>query len=297
MSSVLKIIKNPFKIIWIMDRLKISRIFTDVLYIKLKYRAIFGKKLNLINPKTYNEKLQWLKLYDRKPLYTTLVDKYAVKQYIAEKIGEEYIIPTLGVWDRFDDIDFDKLPNRFVLKCTHDSGGLVICKDKSKLDIPAAKKKIEKSLKRNYYYVCREWPYKNIKPKIIAETFLENKMGQLPDYKFYCCNGEPKAMLIATDRSTDVKFDTYDMDFNYLPMITGHAHANKRPEKPQGFEKMKELARQLSQGFTHVRVDFYDVEGKVYFGEMTFSPCGGFKLFDPEEWDETFGSWIELPKK
>lgn len=166
-----EIIKNPKTIIYILNNKKIITL-PDKAFIKLKYKDKFGKKINLNNPQTFNEKLQWLKLYDRNPEYTKMVDKYEVKKYVASIIGEEYIIPTLGVWNKFEDIDFNKLPDQFVLKCTHDSGGLVICKDKSKLDINEAKKKIEKSLKINYYYLSREWPYKNVKPQIIAEKYM-----------------------------------------------------------------------------------------------------------------------------
>ena len=174
MASLAKLLQNPAKIIHILDRVKIGRLIPDKAYLKLRFRADMGKKLNLKNPETYNEKLQWMKLYDRNPLYVKMVDKHEVKAYVSEQIGQEYVIPTLGVWDKVEDIDFDALPERFVLKCTHDSGGLVICKDKSKLNIEEAKQKLCKSLKNNFFYVGREWPYKNVKPRIIAETFMED---------------------------------------------------------------------------------------------------------------------------
>ena len=217
----------------------------DDIYLKLMYRIRMGKKLNLDNPQTFNEKLQWLKLYDRKDIYTKMVDKYEVKRYVAEKIGEEYVIPTLGVWERFDDIDFDKLPNRFVLKCTHDSGGLIICRDKKTLDLSKARKKIEQSLKTNFYWVGREWPYKNVKPRIIAEKYMEDETDhELRDYKFFAFDGVAKALFIATDRgneSVDSKFDFFDAEFRHLDFTKGHPNAKVPPHKPEKFQEMKKL--------------------------------------------------------
>ena len=274
---------------------------TDEEYLKRMFKAIFGYELDLNNPQTYNEKLQWLKLYDRNPIYTTMVDKYAVKEYVASIIGEEYIIPTLGVWDKFEDIDFDKLPKQFVLKCTHDSGGLVICKDIKNLDFEMAKEKINKSLSRNFYYIGREWPYKNVKPKIIAEKYMEDKTtAELRDYKFFCFDGVAKALFIASDRQTDgeeTKFDFYDMKFNHLDFTNGHPNAIEEIDKLATFDEMRKLAEKLSQNIPHVRVDFYEVNGKTYFGELTFSHWSGFVPFNPQEWDFTFGSWIKLPEK
>lgn len=271
---------------------------SDEDFLKMRFKVIFGYDLDLENPKGYNEKLQWLKLYDRKPLYTTLVDKYEVKKYIADLIGEEYVIKTLGIYDKFDDIDFEKLPNQFVMKCTHDSGGIVICKDKTKLDIKKAKKKIEKSLKTNYYYRGREWPYKNVKPRIIIEEYLSDGSGKsINDYKFFCFDGEVKALFISSDREEVLKADFYDADFNLLPFTIEHPNSGKIMEKPKNYEKMKELAETISKGFTHVRVDFYNINGKIYFGEITFFYASGFKKFDPPSWDRTFGDWIVLPKK
>lgn len=278
--------------------LGIDGLIPDKLYLQLLYRRIFNKKLDLNNPKSFNEKLQWIKLYDRRPEYTMMVDKYAVKEYVAGKIGKKYIIPTLGIWDKPEDIEWDNLPNQFVLKCTHDSGGLVICRDKDKLDKEAAIKKLSESLKRNYYIAGREWPYKNVPRRIIAEKYMEDvSVGELPDYKFFCFDGVVKALFIGTERGTgDVKFDFYDADFNHLDFVQEHPMAGKVLPKPQHFEKMKELASQLSQGIPHVRVDFYNINGDIYFGEMTFFHHGGVIPFHPEEWDYTFGSWIKLPK-
>jgi hypothetical protein len=270
-------------------------------YLKKMFRVRMKKELDLENPKTYNEKLQWLKLYDRKPIYTTMVDKHGAKKYVADIIGEEHIIPTIGVWDKFGDIDFDSLPEQFVLKCTHDSGGLVICKDKKKLNVSAAKKKISKSLKKNFYLRLREWPYKDVKPRIIAEKYMEDtETAELRDYKFFCFNGEAKMIFIATERQKqgeETKFDFFDMDFNLLPFTNGHPNAQVPPKKPKCFDEMRTLAEKLSKDIPHVRVDFYEVDGKVYFGEMTFFHWSGMVPFDPPEWDEKIGSWIELPAK
>lgn len=270
-------------------------------YLKQSFKLYMGYDLKIDNPQTFNEKLQWLKLNDRKPEYTKMVDKYEVKQYVAEKIGKEYIIPTLGVWDRFEDIEFDELPNQFVLKCTHDSGGLVICRDKRTLDFVSAKKKLNTSLKRNYFYSGREWPYKNVKPRIIAEEYMEDsETKELRDYKFFCFDGVVKSVFIATERqfeNKEVKFDFFDENFNHLPFTNGHPNAKLLPDKPLNFELMKVLASKLSVDIPHIRVDFYEVDGKVYFGELTFFHWSGFTPFVPEEWDYEFGSWINLPNK
>lgn len=281
-----------------LSKTKISHLISDKAFLKMQYKSIFGKKLDLKNPKTFNEKLQWLKLYDRNPEYCKLVDKYEVKSYIAETIGDQYLIPTLGIWDKFEDIDFDSLPNQFVLKCTHDSGSTVICRDKASFDVKSAKKKLSKKLGMNLFWHGRERPYKNIKPRILAEAYMEDaKTSELRDYKFFCFNGEVKALFIATDRQKEgeeVKFDFFDPDFNWLPFKQGHPNATVKPEKPICFEEMKILAAKLSRGIPHVRVDFYEVNGKVYFGEMTFFHFCGFVPFDPPEWDLKLGEWINL---
>lgn len=257
--------------------------------------------MNLDSPKSYNEKLQWLKLFDRDSKYTKLVDKYEVKKYVSSVIGNQYIIPTLGVWDSFDDIDFASLPDRFVLKCTHDSGGVVICKDKSTFDKVKAKRIIQSSLKKNFFYEGREWPYKNVKPRVIAEKYMEDPdSGELPDYKFFCFDGVVKALFIATDRQKkdeDTKFDFFDAEYNHLEFTNGHPMAKETPAKPKCFEEMKELAALLSKGIPQVRVDFYEVNGEVLFGELTFSHWSGLTPFVPEKWDNIFGSWINLPQR
>ena len=406
------------------------KFLSDKLDIKILYLTHLGRLPNFRHPKTFNEKLNWLKLYNRNPLYTTLVDKYAVKKWVADKIGEKYIIPTLGVWEKFDDIDFSKLPNQFVLKCTHDSAGLVICNDKSKFDKERARKKITKCLKRNYFYVTREWPYKNVSPRIIAEKYMEDadsrelrdykfytlkglsnfllvvanrkeksnlsffnyfdgngnslqlqdiantdktvlpphfekmkdlakinfyeigekfivgqysfggsekkrfwdkewgEMIELPvnsmngqvcleingkklyikhhqnrelaleksirDYKFFCFNGTPQVMYVSRDKAEFPSTDFFDMDFNRLDMRMKDPNSFIAPPKPHCFEEMKKLAATLSMGIPHVRVDFYEINGDVYFGEMTFFHNGGFTHIYPTTWENKWGEQIDI---
>lgn len=288
-------------IIYILNYISPILSISDETYLRIKYWVKMGKKLNLKNPQTFNEKIQWLKLYGRRPIDTVLSDKFAVKEFISKTIGSEYVIPILGVWDRFDDIEFDSLPNQFVLKCTHDSGGIIVCKDKRKLDKQTAKKKLEKSLKTDYYIYSREKAYKDIPRRIIAEEYKEDtNTKELRDYKFFCFNGEPKLLFVASDRQTageETKFDFFDMDYNHLPFTNGHPNAVVPPQKPIKFDEMKLLAGKLSYGIPHVRIDFYEVNGHVYFGEMTFSHWGGMTPFEPEEWDYKLGGWIHLPNQ
>jgi hypothetical protein len=291
--------ENPWRIVKSLARRGWLNALPDKLYLSIQYRANFGKKLNWKAPRTFNEKLQWMKLYDRNPDYCQMVDKYAAKQFAASKIGSEYVVPALaGPWDDFDEIDFDTLPDQFVLKTTHDCGGVLICKDKKSMDYQAAKNFIQGHLQQNYYLTCREWPYKNIKPRIFAEEYLSEMDEDLKDYKFFCFDGVPKLMFIASERQSEVeetKFDFFDMDFNHLPIINGHPNASCMPMKPRNFEQMKALASVLSQGIPHLRVDFYECNGRLYLGELTFSHWGGFVPFEPSEWDEILGSWISLP--
>ena len=274
---------------------------SDSLYLKMKWRLRMGYPLNMKAPQTFNEKIQWLKLYDRKPIYTTMVDKYEAKKYVANIIGDEYLIPTLGIYNNADEIDFDALPNQFVLKCTHDSGGIVICRDKSLLNRGDARKVLNMYLHRRYYWRNREWPYKDVKPRIIAEEYMEDeRYHELRDYKFFCFDGEVKALFVASDRQKngeETKFDFFDADYNFLNIINGHPNSGVTPEKPQNFDVMKQLASKLSKDIPHVRVDFYEVNSKVYFGELTFSHWSGLVKFEPNEWDLKFGSWITLPKQ
>ena len=295
-------LNNPVKYVFLALRQRsLLNWLPDIIFLKMMYRFSMGKKLNLKDPKTFNEKIQWLKLYDRREAYSEMVDKYLVKFYVEKIIGKEYIIPTYGVWDNFEEIDFDMLPNQFVLKCTHDSGGLVVCKNKDELNFAEARKKINRCLKTKYFYSGREWPYKNVKPRIIAEQYMEDcETGELRDYKFFCFNGCVKLLFVASDRQNkdvETKFDFFDAEFNHLDLKNGHPNSVNQIKKPVNFDLMKQLASQLSAGIPHLRVDFYEVNGKVYFGELTFSHWSGMVPFDPPQWDYKLGSYIELPCK
>lgn len=310
LSKILKgfvILFTKPKIIGIILLGKFSFLIPDKPYLQLMYWLNMGKKLDLKNPKTFNEKLQWLKLYNHNPAYTVMVDKVKAKEYVAGIIGEEHIIPTLGVWDDPDDIDFDALPDQFVLKCNHNSGtGMCICRDKSKLDIEKVKAELRKGLKENYYMRWREWPYKNVPRKILAEKFMQDMGGQaqsiskaqleeLNDYKIFCFNGEPKVLFVASDRANKVCFDYYDMQLHHLDLKQGGDNYKGEVKLPQHFEEMKSLAAKISKDIPHVRTDFYEINDKVYFGELTFFDSTGMAKFTPEEWDEKLGKLIVLP--
>ena len=280
-----------------------SRLITnDALYLKILYRLEFKRKLDLDNPITYSEKLQWLKLYYHHPIHTIMADKYAVKQYVKDLVGEQYIIPTLFVWNTVEDIDWEQLPQQFVLKTTHDSGnfGVIICKDKSKLDISSVEKRLRRSLNRNTFMLGREWPYKNIKPQIIAEEYLENNNSdELKDYKFLCFNGKVKALYVVSGRNSvhGACVDFFDVNYNQLPFRTLYKNSTIIPPKPKLLQEMIDVSAKLSQGVPHVRVDLYEVNGKIYFGEYTFFTSGGLAPFRPEEYDYQFGEWLTLPDK
>lgn len=280
MNKIKRIIKEPHLIITRLMDLNFFWFIPDESYLKLKYKLVMGTKLDLENPKTFNEKLQWLKLHDRNPEYTKMVDKYEAKEYVANIIGKEYIIPTLGVWDKFDDIDFDALPNEFVLKPTHTSGNVFICKDKSKIDYKKLKKQVNKWLKRDYYKIHREWPYKNVKPRIIAEEYMENKdHTSIKDYKFYCFNGQADYVMICTGRETGhPKFYFYNKEWKFMRNMSndGMKLEGKLEEKPIGIEKMFEIAEKLSQGIKFVRMDLYNVNEKIYFRRIYVFPSSGF---------------------
>lgn len=271
----------------------------DKIYLSLRFRLKMGRWINWKNPLTYNEKLQWLKVYNRRKEYSRLVDKYEVKEYVRSVVKEEYIVPTLGVWDNAEEIDITDLPDQFVLKTTHSGGntGVVICRDKKNFDLEGARQKLRASLGQSIYKELREWPYKDVKPRIMAEAYLsDNIHDTLLDYKFYCFNGEPKVLVIATGRNENLCFDYFDMDFNHLPFEQGGPNSQKSIEKPQSLQKMIELAGILSKGIPHVRMDFYEVDSHVYFGEYTFFDSSGMAEFNPVDWDYTFGSYIQLPK-
>lgn len=271
---------------------KLSHYLPDKLYLKLWYRYVTGEKLNLNNPQTFNEKLQWLKLYDRNPLYTKLVDKYEVREYIKEKIGEEYLIPLLGVWNNVSEIDFESLPNQFVLKTTHDSGGVVICKDKENFNIEKAKKFLSKHLQNNFYYSGREWPYKNVKPRIIAEKYLD---FDIKDYKFMCFNGKMKCSFVCSERHTNgLKVTFFDKDWNKLPFERVFPCSKDILDKPKMYDRMLIVSEILSTNIPFVRVDFYEIDNKIYFGELTFYPGNGIEWFNPKKWDYKLGDMINL---
>lgn len=304
-ARIKKILKNPGNLFISLGHREFMNWMDDVLYLKIAYRIRMGKKLDLKNPRTFNEKLQWIKIHDRNPIYTELVDKYAVRKHIEEKIGEEYLIPLVGgPWNSFDEIDFDKLPDQFVLKCTHDSGGLVICRDKQELNIQVARKKIERSLKRNFYWHAREWPYKNVPHRIVAEKYMEdeNSARGLTDYKFFCFNKKPELIYISQgleDHAT-ASISFFDLGGHKMPFW----RTDFKPIEgdfilPANFEEMVKIAQKLAEQVESpfVRVDLYSIWGKVYFSEITFAPCSGMIPFEPEEWDGKLGDWIVLPGK
>lgn len=302
-SRVKKFVKKPGLLIsYLLSKKYIEILFPDKFFLKLKYRVEMGKKLNLKNPKSFNEKLQWLKLNDRNPEYTKMVDKYEAREYVAEKIGEEYLIPLLGVWDSVDDIDFESLPDKFVLKCTHDSGGVVVCRDKSKLNINDARKKLDVCLHRDFYKLTREWPYKDVKPRIIAEKFMVDKNEEktqtgLTDYKFYCFNGVPKYAYVSLglENHKTAKISFVTLDWEIAPFgRTDFAEFKSLPPKPTKFDEMIKLATVLSKDIRFLRVDFYEIDEKIYFGELTFFPGSGYTEINPEEWDYKLGDMINL---
>lgn len=268
----------------------------DKIYLKWKYKLIIGKKLDLDNPKLLSEKLQWLKLYNRKNIYTQMVDKYEARDYIKNRVDEKYLIPVIGVYDNFDDINFDKLPSKFVMKCTHDSGGLVICKNKNNLNIAAARKKINKCLKRKYFYVHREWPYKNVKPRIVIEKLLENKNKEdLIEYNFFCFDGKPKIISVCHgDKEKNRYNDFYDINFKKLQLKCIYNTSDKIFEKPNKLKEMINIAVLLSKDIPCLRVDLYLCNNKIYVGELTFSHFAGFTQFEPQKYETILGNYIKI---
>ena len=277
---------------------KLSRLIPDRIYLQIVYFRHFKKFIDFDNPKTFNEKIQWLKLNYRKEEYTNLVDKYRVKQYITKLIGEEYVIPTLGVWKNVDDIDFKSLPEKFVLKCNNDSGGIVICKNKKDFDEVKAKSFLKERLKNNGYWYGREWPYKNVKPCIIAEKYMEDSISKdLKDYKFFCFNGSIEFFDIDIDRFIEHRSNYYDRNGNFLTFGKTYCPPDytKKIEMPKNLDKMIELAETISHNTVLSRIDFYEIDGQVYFGEITFYPGSGFSPFTDEKWDYKLGDMIDLP--
>lgn len=299
-NLILRIVRIPERI-----KVKIYRAaahgkipFPDKAFQKWDYKIHTGRKLNLRHPVTYQEKLQWLKYYYRNPEFTKLVDKYEVRNYVREKIGEEYLVPLYGVYNKWDEIDFSALPDEFVIKCTHDSGSVVICRDKNTFDYESAKKKIEAGLARNQFYLSREWPYKNVKPRIIIEEFLHDNYNQyVNDYKLYCFNGVIKMFLVCTDRNTNkVQYNYFDNNWNELD-ISNEAKSNNHIPKPSNYNQMVSCAELLSKDMPFVRIDYYESNKKMYFGEITFFSGGGRWLWKNHEIDKYLGDLIELPKK
>ena len=294
--------KHPIRLLVRLGRYSFLKYMNDEQYLTMLFKDATGYSLNLANPKTFNEKLQWQKINIHKQEYTRLVDKYEVKQWISEHIGEQYVIPTLGVWDSYNEIDFETLPEQFVLKCTHDSGGLVICREKAKLNKREMKKRFTKALKRNYFWGGREWPYKNVKPRILAEQYIEDNESDkgLTDYKFFCFNGEAKLLYVSRglENHATAEISFYDMNGNKMPF----SRNDYRPIKgkitfPDNFKEMVNTANKLAHliGAPFVRIDLYSISGKIKFSEVTFFPCGGMLPFEPKEWDRELGNWINLP--
>jgi hypothetical protein len=291
---------NPKKLVYYFMGLRVARIIPDRTLLKIKYKAAIGRKLDLENPKSFNEKLQWLKLNDRKPEYCKMVDKYEVRKFVAATIGEEYLVPLLGVYDSYAEIDFAGLPNRFVLKPNHTSGDVFLCTDKSAIDYGELEKMVKKWLKKNYYWLHREWPYKYVKPKIICEQFISANDASPDDYKVLCFNGSAKLIQVHSDRFHNHRQDIYDLNWNRIDMAWGFetsdylAPADKKPEQ---LEKMLALSERLAQHTYQVRIDWYHVDGNLYFGEMTFFDGAGFTAFANEADDDLLGSWINLNLK
>lgn len=296
LNRIKRVLLQPRYLIAYIMRLRWSHLLSDTLYLKIRYRLLMKERLNLQNPIGFNQKIQWLKIHDRNPVYTTLADKYLVKQHVGETIGKEYVVPLYGVFDSVDQIDYSLLPNQFVLKTTHSSSAVIICKNKSKLNIKKSNKRLKKWLKEEYFWYAREWAYKNIKPRIICEELIPTTDGAPPiDYKIYCFNGEPKIFLVAYDRFGELRFTFYDCMWNVLDIRKGPTPGNPLP-KPVNLPEMIRLASTLSNGIPFVRVDFYiSKSGCILFGEFTFYPAGGLSKFQPTSYEKLLGEWIKLP--
>lgn len=280
-------------------------IISDATALRIMFRLRVGRSLDLERPSTFNAKLQWLKLHDRNPVYSVLVDKVAVKEWVAERIGRQHLVPTLACWENVDDISLVGLPERFVLKANHDSGSVEICRDKELFDLSSAKRRLSRSLRRNFFYVGREWPYKNVKPRVFAESYVEalggegSTAGQI-DYKFYCFSGRPRFLYVSRglENHHTAQISFLDMDWTFAPFSRrDYASFDELPPKPRSFEAMADCARTLSEGFPFVRVDFFEGDGEYFFSEMTFHPCSGFMQFNPEYWDRRIGDMLVLPKQ
>ena len=297
MSRVIKFLKDPYYVFGRYLMRNYPYLMSDKFFIRVAWKQYMGYELELNHPQTYNEKLQWLKLYDHNPLYTVLVDKYRVKKWVADRIGEEHVIPTLAVYESVNDIRLDRLPDQFVLKCNHDSGSIVLCHEKSGFDFERNKKKLEASLNTNYYWVSREWPYKNVERVVMAEPLLSD-IG-INDYKIYCFNGMPVMILIVSERFSGKEgpyYNYYNLQGELLPIRWGGKNNPKEGFiSPDSLDQMIEMAKILSEGLPHVRLDFYNIDGHIYFGEYTFFDSAGFDRINPVEWDNRLGALLVLP--
>lgn len=302
MSKLIKKIKNPSSLLvrlrWELTKRGYYNSWSDEKYLLHKYKIKFKRKLDLNNPKLFTEKLQWLKINDRKSLYTQMVDKYEAKKYIKDIVGDKYNVPTYGIYEKFSDINFDEIPDKFVMKCTHNSGGTVICTNKNEFKKEEANKKISKNLEYSHYYSGREWPYKNVKPRIIIEKLLQNDdKSEVVEYNFFCFNGEPKLVMTCSgDKRIKRYNDFYDMNFKKIELKCEYDNSDVIYQKPKQFDKMVELSKKLSAKIPHLRVDLYVCNDKIYVGELTFYHWSGFCKFEPEEWDRKMGEWLDLKK-
>ena len=297
-SRIFSYIKHPTKLLSLLNACGFAKLFSDKFCIKFLFHNRVGVWPNLDNPKTFNEKLNWLKLNDRNPIYTTKVDKVKVKDYVAERIGNKYVIPSIAVWDSVDDIDLSIFPDQFVLKCNH-AGGVIVCKDKSTFDVENAKKTLRKTLKRDYFYLSRCWPYKNVERKVFAEQYIQNKRGdesELIVYKVFVFNGKSKLIqVIQGDKTAHETIDYFDTKWNLLDLKQNYPNSKVHLEKPKALEEMLKLSNILSDGVPFVRVDWYIANGHLKFSEFTYYSDSGFAKFQPNEWDEKLGAWIKLP--
>lgn len=299
MSIVKRLIENPYRVFNVLNKWRMLGWVSDEIYLKIIYRARLGKKLNLQNPKTFNEKIQWMKLHCREQQPGFLTDKYLVKKYVADRVGERYLIPTIGIWNSFDAIDFESLPKQFVLKCTHDSGTVVVCRDKNKLDRDNIRKRFENALRRNYYTEGREISYKYIEPRIMAEEYVQDMASaNLTVYKIMCFGGEPKLIKVICDDHTDTQtIDFMDTDWKKVRLKQNFPNRDGELPKPRKLDEMLSVAKELSKDFAYLRVDLYEAGEKIYFSEISFFSDSGFAPFYPEEWDEKLGGWVHLNGK
>lgn len=298
-TTIKRLIENPWHLAVTFARRGWLNWLPDKTYLSLLFRALLKKRMNWDDPKTFNEKMQWLKLYDRDPIYSAMVDKYEVKKIVSDRIGQEYVVPILGgPWNSVEEIDFSVLPDQFVLKTTHDCGGVQICKDKATFDKEKASAFLNRHMKRNYFLHCREWPYKNIVPRIFAEQYISDESNAvLPVYKIFCFGGQPKIIqAIQNDKQKDETIDYFDIRWNKLDLKQNFPNSEVPPERPGHLDAMIHIARELSKGHAFIRIDLYEANGSVFFSEYTFYSDAGFAKFEPCQWDEILGSWIDLPK-